>query len=445
VVREEAIMIRKPVVAGQFYPASPPQLRAMIEGLVDEEARKEEVVGLVSPHAGYIYSGPVAGAIMSRIKLKDTFVIMGPNHTGSGKPLSIMTEGVWETPLGEVEIDSELAKQILAVSNHLQQDNMAHLYEHSIEVQIPFLQYFRKDFKLVPIVLAYSSGAAYKEIGREIARAIKDLNKEVVIIASSDMTHYEPQESAKRKDTQAIEAILDLNEDELLRRVDELNISMCGYAPAVSLIAAAKDLGATEAELVKYQTSGDVSGDYSAVVGYAGIIIKAKEVHPLVGLARQAVEAYVAEGKVVSPPDELAPEMKDRAGTFVSIYKLGELRGCIGTFEPQRDNVAEEVITNAISSATRDPRFPPVAPDELKDLDYSVDVLTKPVPVKGKGQLDPKKYGVIVEAGFRKGLLLPDLEGVDSVDYQIDICRMKGGIAPDEPIKLYRFEVKRYK
>ncbi len=438
-------MIRKPVVAGQFYPGSPSQLGIMIEGLVDEKAKKEEVIGLVSPHAGYIYSGSVAGAVISRIKFKDTFVIIGPNHTGSGEPLSIMTEGVWETPLGEVEIDSELAKRILAISSHLQQDDAAHLYEHSIEVQLPFLQYFKKDIKLVPIILAYSSGATYKEIGREIARAVKELNREVVIIASSDMTHYESQESAQMKDKQAIDAILELNEDELLKRVDELNISMCGYAPAVSLIAAAKELGAKQAELVKYQTSGDVSGDYAAVVGYAGIIIKGKEMHPLAGLAKRTVEAYVTEGKVISPPEQLTQEMRERAGVFVSIKKFGELRGCIGTFEPQGDNVAEEIITNAISSATRDPRFPLVAPEELSYLDYSVDVLTKPEPVESKDQLNPKKYGVIVECGMRRGLLLPDLEGVDTVDYQIDICRLKAGIAPDEPVKLYRFEVKRYK
>jgi AmmeMemoRadiSam system protein B/AmmeMemoRadiSam system protein A len=416
----------------------------MIKELVDEEVAKKDVIGLVSPHAGYIYSGSVAGAVISQVKFKDTFVIMGPNHTGSGKPLSIMTEGVWATPLGKVEIDSELAKQILATSRHLQQDVGAHLYEHSIEVQLPFLQYFKPDIRLVPIVLAYASGDIYKEIGREIATAIKELNRGAVIIASSDMTHYESQESAQRKDRQAIDAILGLNEDELLRRVEELDISMCGYAPAVSLISAAKELGANKAELVKYQTSGDVTGDYSAVVGYAGIIIT-REMHPLVSLARQTVELYVKEDKVISPPQELTPEMKERAGVFVSIHKLGELRGCIGTFEPQQDNVAEEVITNAISSATRDPRFPPVAPDELEHLDYSVDVLTRPEPVESKDRLDPKKYGVIVECGWRRGLLLPDLEGVDTVDYQIDICRMKAGIAPDEPVKLYRFEVKRYK
>jgi AmmeMemoRadiSam system protein A len=167
-------------------------------------------------------------------------------------------------------------------------------------------------------------------------------------------------------------------------------------------------------------------------------------VHPLVRLAKRTVESYIKTGKVIQAK-RLAPEMKPKAGVFVSIHKGGELRGCIGTIEPQRNNVAEEIIANAIASASRDPRFYPITTDELKELDYSVDVLTKPEPVKGEEQLDPERYGVIVEAGGRKGLLLPDLEGVDSADYQIDICRQKAGIAPDEPVKLYRFEVKRYK
>jgi len=436
-------MIREPAVAGQFYPASPSQLKEMIQGMVDEKAEKEEVIGLVSPHAGYPYSGPVAGATMSRIKFKDTFIIIGPNHTGVGKPLSIMTEGTWKTPLGKVEIDSELAKQILAASSSLEEDDEAHQSEHSIEVQLPFLQYFKRDIKLVPIIISSASSDTYREMGKELARAIKELNREVVIIASSDMTHYEPQEQAKEKDNQAIEAILDLNEDELLRRVDELNISMCGYAPTVALISAAKELGATRAELVKYQTSGDTTGDYSSVVGYAGIIIK--EISPLAKLAKDSVGTYITEGDIPKPPQKPTPEMKEKAGVFVSIHKRGQLRGCIGTFEPTQQNVAQETIVNAICSATRDPRFPAVTPDELADLGYKVDVLTSPEPIESRDQLDPKRYGVIVECGTRKGLLLPNLEGVDNADYQIDICCQKADIDPDEPIKLYRFEVKRYK
>ncbi len=438
-------MIRKPVVSGQFYPSSPDELKEMIKGLVGEEVEQVEAIGLVSPHAGYIYSGAVSGAAISRVKFKDTFIILGPNHTGAGAPFALMKEGIWETPLGRMEIDSGLAQKLLDESNYLTDDSPAHQYEHSIEVQLPFLQYFKADIKIVPIILSYAPGAVFKEIGKSIASAIKRSGKEVVIIASSDMTHYEPQESAEKKDKRAIEAILNLDEDELLRRVDALGISMCGYAPVTSLISAARELGAKGAELVKYQTSGDASGDYSSVVGYAGIIIKKAEMHPLVELAREAVETFVREGKVIRAPGELSQEMKERAGIFVSIHKFGELRGCIGTFEPTRANVAEEIITNAISSAARDPRFLPVAPGELKDLEYSVDVLTRPEPVKSKDELEPKKYGVIVESGQRRGLLLPDLEGVDSVEYQIEICRQKAGIAPDEPIKLYCFRVKRYK
>ena len=167
------------------------------------------------------------------------------------------------------------------------------------------------------------------------------------------------------------------------------------------------------------------------------------EVHPLVRLAKETVESYVRQRKIPKP-DELTPEMKERAGVFVSIKKFGQLRGCIGTFEPTKENVAEETIVNAISSATRDPRFPPVTTAELPHLSYSVDVLTKPELVEDQSQLDPKRYGVIVESGFRRGLLLPDLEGVDTVEQQIDICRQKAGIFPHEPIKLYRFEVRRY-
>lgn len=171
-----------------------------------------------------------------------------------------------------------------------------------------------------------------------------------------------------------------------------------------------------------------------------------KEAHPLVQLARKTIAAYVRRGERIQPPapNEMTPEMKPRAGTFVSLHKHGNLRGCIGTIEPTQPNVAQEVIQNAISAATRDPRFPPVRPEELADLDISVDVLTEPEPVGSLEELDPKRYGVIVQSGWRRGLLLPDLEGVDTVEYQVDIARQKAGIAPGEPVQLFRFEVKRY-
>ncbi len=169
----------------------------------------------------------------------------------------------------------------------------------------------------------------------------------------------------------------------------------------------------------------------------------AKKRPAVVELARKAVERYVLQGRIFRPR-KLTPEMKQRAGVFVSIKKHGELRGCIGTFAPSRANVAEEIVINAISSATQDPRFMPVERSELKDLEYSVDILTEPEPVPNAAHLDPRTYGVIVECGYRRGLLLPNLEGVNRVEEQIDICRAKAGIAEDEPIRLYRFKVKRF-
>jgi AmmeMemoRadiSam system protein A len=169
-----------------------------------------------------------------------------------------------------------------------------------------------------------------------------------------------------------------------------------------------------------------------------------EKLHPVTRLAKKAVENYISQHKVTKP-EELTAEMKERAGVFICIKKHGQLKGCIGTFEPTRANVAEEIIHNAISSAVGDPRFSPVKASELPELDYSVDILTQPEPVSSKDQLDPRKYGVIVESGLRRGLLLPDLEGVDTVDAQIDICRRKAGISEDEPVNLYRFEVRRYK
>ncbi len=267
--------VRRPVVSGQFYSSNTLQLKKEISAFVDEKVEKEEIVACLLPHAGYMYSGPVAGATVSRFIIKDTIIILGPNHTGYGENFSIMTDGVWQTPLGEVTIDSELAQMILKNNNYLKKDTMAHRYEHSIEVELPFLQYFKSDFKIVPIAISFGELETYKKIGKDIALQIKEQKrqKDIVIIASSDMTHYESQRIAKDKDHKAIQAILELDEDKLWDTVRRFDISMCGVYPTICMLSASKELGARKAELVKYQTSGDIIGDFSSVVGYAGIII----------------------------------------------------------------------------------------------------------------------------------------------------------------------------
>ena len=271
-------MIRQPAVAGQFYNFDPQQLMKQVEECTDKKAQKTEVLGAVCPHAGYIYSGRVAGAVFSRMKSADTYVIIGPNHTGLGMPFSIMTEGVWNMPFGQAMIDSILAGEILKNSRFLEPDPMAHAREHSVEVQVPFVQYFAKDAQIVPIVVAGSCYMdelleACRDIGEAIAKAVGSVNEKIVIIASSDLTHYEPQDEAKRKDMQAINAIVGLDEEKLFARVRELDITMCGYAPVAVMLSACKKLGAKKACLVKYETSGDVTKDYGQVVGYGGILV----------------------------------------------------------------------------------------------------------------------------------------------------------------------------
>ncbi len=267
-------MIRSPYVAGYFYPGGAAELKATVARLVDKNAPKEDAVGLLVPHAGYQYSGAVTGATVSRIKFKDTFIIVGPSHSGTGKPFSVMTEGTWQTPLGRVEIDAGLAREMVAVSKYLEADEEAHRQEHAVEVQLPFLQYFKPDVRIVPVIIAGDGAAVYTEIGKDIARAVKKLKRAVVLMASGDMTHYEPHAQAEEKDLYAVEAMLNLDTAELSRRYKSRRITMCAYPPVMCAMAAARELGATRGELVKYQTSGETSGDYDQVVGYAGVIFK---------------------------------------------------------------------------------------------------------------------------------------------------------------------------
>jgi MEMO1 family protein len=266
---------RKPVVAGRFYPAQAAQLNSEISGYLDLNAEKKQVLACMMPHAGYMYSGPVAGAVVSRIAVPEHVVLLGPNHTGQGVPFSLASQAAWKTPLGEVNIDTDLAEEILSASEYIEEDSLAHLSEHSLEVELPFLQYRRKDFRIVPICLASADLAALKSVGLAVAKAMEKLklSKSTLVVASSDMTHYQPQKEAEKKDKLAIEAILELNEDKLWERVIKLDISMCGFAPVIAMLSCAKALGAKKAELVKYQTSGDITKDFSSVVGYAGIII----------------------------------------------------------------------------------------------------------------------------------------------------------------------------
>jgi MEMO1 family protein len=268
--------VRVPAVAGQFYPASPKELSAEVSGFLDSAARKSNVIACVLPHAGYMYSGAVAGATVSRLRARDTIFLLGPNHTGYGAPFSVSSSGAWKTPLGNVAVNETLCRGLTAGSQIFNDDTAAHRCEHSLEVELPFLQMTMGEFSIVPVTIASSDAAALNEAGTQIGVLIQQqgLSGRALIVASSDMTHYESQEDARAKDMLAIEAILKLDAGALLRVVRQRAITMCGYAPVAAMLAAARVLGAKKTELVKYQTSGDSTGDYSSVVGYAGIIIQ---------------------------------------------------------------------------------------------------------------------------------------------------------------------------
>ncbi|MFA6609853.1 MAG: AmmeMemoRadiSam system protein B, partial [Candidatus Omnitrophota bacterium] len=239
-------MIREPAVAGQFYSGLEKALRNDIKDYVDMSQEKTDAIGALSPHAGYACSGLVAGKVLSAIKPRSTYIIMGPNHTGLGFPFSVTACDSWKTPLGEVKIDTSLVSALKKSTDLITESEDAHQFEHSIEVQLPFLQFMHKgSFKFVPIVISQSDLSTYKKLGNSLASTIKDLKleKDVTIIASSDMTHYEPQEDANKKDSAAIKAMLNMNEDELFKVIEKFDISMCGYAPAIIMLVAAKALG----------------------------------------------------------------------------------------------------------------------------------------------------------------------------------------------------------
>lgn len=267
-------MIRKPAVAYQFYPGEPAALKKNVESLAKAKTEKKDVVAMIAPHAGYVYSGKIAGSVYSRVKLPDNILLLGPNHTGLGEKVAIMSDGEWEMPFGRITINRDIAHLLFEESYLFSNDATAHLREHSLEVQLPFIYYFNPNAAIVPVTIMHLSYKECEEAGKAIANAIRKYREKVLMVVSSDMNHYESDAVTRKKDKKAIDKILALNPEGLMATVFRENISMCGIIPAVIALVAAKELGAERAELVDYATSGDTSGDYDNVVGYAGILIK---------------------------------------------------------------------------------------------------------------------------------------------------------------------------
>jgi AmmeMemoRadiSam system protein B len=269
-------MIRPPAAAGRFYPEDPVLLRAAVDSSLGDGGEEEKIPApaCLVPHAGYVYSGRVAGEVYRRLEIPSRVILIGPRHFPRGAALAIISDGGWQTPLGLAPVDQVLAAKIVRAFPSLREDAVAHSREHSLEVQLPFLQRIAPAFAFVPIVIGPAKWETLEELGRALASVIAAESEPVLLIASSDMNHYESDEATRVKDRKAIDRILALEPRNLFDTVREENISMCGYAAAVAVLIAARELGAVRAELIRYATSGEVNGDLQEVVGYAGMVIE---------------------------------------------------------------------------------------------------------------------------------------------------------------------------
>lgn len=266
-------MIREPVVAGQFYPLKPADLSGWLDSAMEIGNEKKRAIGVVAPHAGYFYSGDIAAKLFSSVKIPEKVILLGPNHTGQGARASVFPEGMWRTPLGLVEVDGKLSEAIEKSSPLFSFDYLAHSREHSLEVLLPFLQRTNPKVKIAPVTFMLRSVTEMREAGEALARVIRESPEEILMVVSSDMTHYESQDSAIMKDSRAIERIRDVDPEGLIEVVHDLNISMCGAIPAAVMLFAARSLGARGGDLVDYATSGRKSGDLTHVVGYAALTV----------------------------------------------------------------------------------------------------------------------------------------------------------------------------
>jgi AmmeMemoRadiSam system protein B/AmmeMemoRadiSam system protein A len=442
--------IRKPVVAGAFYDGNKDALAARISAYLDNvkdlPAVTQEVQALICPHAGYIYSAPTAAYAYRFVQGQpyETVVIIGTSHQHGFDGCSIYPRGGYETPLGVAAVDEELASQI-AKSSGFSYVPEAHAKEHSVEVQIPFIQKTLPDTKIVPIVMGYPSRRTVYALGNALGEILKSAPKKILIVASTDMSHYLSKEDANAVDSKTIDLIEKLNTSAIIDKVGAGENLMCGGGGVAAAILALKKTGKPHVEVLHYADSSEASGDSGHVVGYlaAAITVEPAEKAPeefslsnnekkeLLRLARQSVESYINEGRV---PDYKTdnPDFLGEKGAFVTLKKRGELRGCIGFIEPLFP-LYEAVIRTAVYAATEDTRFTPVTRDELKDLGYEISVLTPLQKIDNPRAVRVGKHGLVISMGKNRGLLLPQVPVENSWDREtfLNQACVKAGLPPD--------------
>lgn len=422
-------MIRQPAVAGQFYPADSRQLAAMVDALIENAAAVEsltaegEIVAIQVPHAGYPYSGPTAARAFRLLCGREgiTVIIVGTSHRALIRRAAVYARGAWRTPLGDVPIDEELARDILSRCSYAAELPQAHAAEHSIEVQLPFLQRVLASFKLVPIMLLQPTFEQCQELGRAIAAASQ--GRQVVLVASTDLYHGESYTAARAIDSVTVKAILDFNPKALYDKLATDAAQACGGYAVVTVEVTARELGAGRAVLLGQTNSNDVIGERGGYcVGYSAVAFIAaqgktageprdeltpQEQQSLLGIARATIESRV-RGQEVPEPKAATERLREPRGVFVTLHKGGELRGCIGYVEPYKP-LYQAVRDMAIAAATEDPRFSPVRPDELGATDIEITVLSPLRPIATPESVVVGKHGLVIRKGYRSGLLLPQV------------------------------------
>ncbi len=448
-------LVRKPAVAGAFYPADPKEIKKVITDF-SAKAKLPELpagnpLGLIVPHAGYIYSGGVAAYSYNTITAPDkidTVILLGPSHRAYFRGISVFPGGVYQTPLGDMRVDEEIAAELSAIDG-VSYVKEAHAQEHSLEVQLPFLQTVFKDVKIVVAVL----GAPDRSATDNFVDALTEIatRKNILIIASSDFSHYHNYNTAKKMDSSAFESILKMSDTELTRKNAAKSSELCGILPVEALLKVMNRLGAGDARMLHSANSGDVTGEKgptSEVVGYAAVAfyhtegakkgasegkeLTLNEKKQLLKIAKDTVDGYIKSKKKPKLREIKNPNLLEKSGVFVTIKKDGRLRGCIGNFTSDKP-LCDNIVDMAMSAATQDPRFPTVTASELDELKYEISVLTPMRRTRDVTEIEVGKHGIYIIQGYNRGVLLPQVAteyGWDSKTFLEQTCN-KAGLGRD--------------
>lgn len=436
---------RKPTVAGSFHPAEKKELSSTVDQLLSDayfnNNTEGELWGLIAPHAAYNYSGKIAAQAFKQIigKNYETVIILASSHYMKYDGIAIYPKGFWETPLGVIPVDEQIAMELKKKNSYLKNYYLPFFNEHSIEAQLPFLQRTLENFKIVPILFGQNiEDEEYRILAEQLTNLIKEKNGKILILASTDLSHYHDYLRAKIMDGIAIKNIINLEKEKLITNLEQRNCEMCGAAAVITLLQIAQTLP-TNVVLLNYSNSGDTVGNKDSVVGYAAIamylskdatLINVKEQKTLLKLARKTLEKYVRT-REIPDYDAVDDKLKIKSGIFVTLKKNNELRGCIGTTVPEK-TLIDGVIDMTIASATRDPRFAKVSPSELSDIKIEISILSPLKKINDIEEIEVGKHGLYLCNGLKCGLLLPQIAVENNWNREkfLEMVSLKAGLPP---------------